>query len=79
MRKFFKSLLPLSVVLLALTACENDAPAQDDPGKDNPGQDDPEPEPEPDPEPEAEFTIEIEELTGTNCITSVTPAESEMY
>lgn len=83
MRKFLKSLLSLSVVLLALTACENDAPAQDDPGKDNPGQEDPEPEPDPEPdpepEPEAEFTIEIEELTGTNCITSVTPADSEMY
>ncbi len=37
------------------------------------------PQPPTPPTPDADFIIECEEITGTNCITKVTPRDSEMY
>lgn len=74
------SLLFASVALF-FAACQPETPPADDPAEDNPGQEQPtpDPDPDPDPDPNADFVIEIEELTGINCITKVTPADKQMY
>lgn len=76
------SLLFASVALF-FAACQPETPPADDPAEDNPGQEqptpDPDPDPDPTPDPNADFVIEIEELTGINCITKVTPADKQMY
>lgn len=83
MRKFLKSLLSLSVVLLLFAACEEPEkpvnPNPDDNTEEPTPDPDPEPDPDPDPQPEEAFTIEFEELTGTNCISKVTPSDAQMY
>lgn len=64
----------LAIVALMFAACENETPPVDDSNDD-----DNQEEPKPEPLPEVDFVIEFEELTGTNCITKVTPADAEMY
>lgn len=69
--------LPLMFVAMIFVACSDeqlpDTPSQEEePEKE-------EPTPVPPPEPEADFVIEIEELTGTNCITKVTPLDKDVY
>ena len=87
MRNFTAQLSTLlAIVALMFAACQPDTPPADDPIPDdpnpeNPLPDDPQPDdPQPDdPQPEADFAIEFEELTGTNCITKVTPVDNQMY
>ena len=64
--------LLFALIALAFVACEE----PEKPIKPIP--DNPTPE-EPTPEPEEAFVIELEELTGTSCITRVTPADKDMY
>ena len=73
--------LPLLVLMIATlgVACSKDNLPDNTTPEDDPNQENPTPDPDPDPDPEASFVIEFEELTGTNCITSVTPADKQMY
>lgn len=87
MRKFFNSLLMCSLVLLTFVACEDpEKPVEPNPDDNtevpNPDPDpdpDPDPNPDPDPDPDADFVIELEQLTGTSCVSKVTPADKQMY
>lgn len=80
MRKYLYGLLMCSLVLFAY-ACEEPEKPVDTPPDDNTEQPTPDPDPDPDPEPDpdAAFTIELEELNGTSCISKVTPADKQMY
>lgn len=71
--------LLFAFAVLFFVACKPETPPIDNPEDDNPNQEQPTPDPDPDPDPSADFVIEIEELTGTNCITNVTPADKQMY
>lgn len=81
--RYYTSKLSLLFAFAALffVACKPETPPIDNPEDDNPNQEQPtpDPDPDPDPDPSADFVIEIEELTGTNCITNVTPADKQMY
>lgn len=78
MRKYLYGLLMCSLVLFAYACEEPEKPVNPDPD-DNTEQPTPDPDPDPDPEPDAAFTIELEELNGTSCISKVTPADQQMY
>lgn len=76
-----------SLVLLTFVACEDpEKPVEPNPDDNtevpNPDPDpdpDPDPNPDPDPDPDADFVIELEQLTGTSCVSKVTPADKQMY
>ena len=76
-----------SLVLLTFVACEDpEKPVEPNPDDNtevpNPDPDpdpDPNPDPDPDPDPDADFIIELEQLTGTSCVSKVTPADKQMY
>lgn len=73
--------LPLLFATMALffAACQPEPSPVTPPVDDDPNEEEPKPDPDPEPTPKADFVIEFEELTGTNCITKVTPADSQMY
>lgn len=67
--------LLFAFVALFFAACQPETPPVDTPDDDNPNEEEPNPEPTPD----VDFVIEFEELTGTNCVSKVTPADKQMY